>query len=115
VFYTGYQHAVACEVRNAGTKTFPGLGKRPARIASRWFDERGEPVPGDGPRSALFPPLRPGRTRRVELRVDAPHAPGRYLLRIAPVQEGVRWFDDADPSSGWAGSVTVVDPPRLGD
>jgi glycosyltransferase involved in cell wall biosynthesis len=114
-FVSGYQHAVACVVENVGAKTFPSLGKRPVRIASRWFDVHGCPVPGDPPRSALFPPLRPGRSRSVEVRVDAPHVPGDYVLRITAVQEGVRWFDDADPASGWAGTVAVVDAPLLGD
>ncbi|MCU1489840.1 MAG: sulfotransferase family protein, partial [Acidimicrobiaceae bacterium] len=112
-FTTGFQHAVVCHVDNHGSKTLPALGRRPVRIASRWYDERGEHLVGVGPRALIFPSLRPGHSARVELRVDAPHVPGKYQLRITPVQENVRWFDDLDASLGWSGTVTVVDAPRL--
>jgi hypothetical protein len=46
----------------------------------------------------------------VELAFRAPARPGRYVLRIALVQEHVAWFDDLDPGAGWAGEIEVALP-----
>lgn len=41
------------------------------------------------------------------MRVDAPAATGRFLLRLAAVQELVRWYDEGGPASEvW---VQIVD------
>lgn len=112
-WWTGYQHMVRCSVTNRGTRALPWLGWRPVRLGSRWYDENGEHVVFEGPRAAMVPALRAGREREVALRIDAPHEPGRYMLRIAPVQERVRWFDDVDPAHGWAGVIEVSEPPAL--
>jgi hypothetical protein len=46
------------------------------------------------------------------MRVVAPRAPGRYLLRVSVIQEGVTWFDDVHPDNGSADAVTVWDGAR---
>lgn len=112
-WWAGYQHVVRCSITNRGKQALPWLGRRPVRLGSRWYDEHGQHVVSEGPRAAIVPALRSGREREIALRIDAPHEPGRYLLRIAPVQERVQWFDDVDPTHGWAGVLEVSEPPAL--
>lgn len=115
-FVAGYQHLVRCRLTNRGQTTFPAAGRHPVRLASRWFEAKadGHRI-SDGARTALFPALRPGRTRTVSLRVDAPREPGDYQLRIGPVQERVRWFDDASADNGCRIDVAVEPVPPAED
>jgi hypothetical protein len=41
----------------------------------------------------LKPPLAPGERRAYNVHTIAPGRPGRYLLRVTLVQEGVMWMD----------------------
>lgn len=113
VWTAGYQQIVSCTVANRGARALPWLGAQPVRLGSRWYDAHGGRLLSEGPRAALLPALRAGRARVVALRVDVPREPGRYLLRIAPLQEGRHWFDDIDPTSGWAAVVEVAEAPSL--
>jgi glycosyltransferase involved in cell wall biosynthesis len=115
-FVAGYQHLVRCRLTNRGPAAFPAAGRHPVRLASRWFEAKpdGDRI-CDGARTALFPALRPGRSRTVSLRVDAPPEPGEYQLRIGPVQERVRWFDDASPDNGCRIDVEVEPVPPAGN
>jgi hypothetical protein len=56
----------------------------------------------DDGRRALLRDLKPGETTELPLTVNAP-TPGRYILELDMVQEGVSWF-------GLAGSATVRIP-----
>jgi glycosyltransferase involved in cell wall biosynthesis len=115
-FLAGYQHLVPCRVTNSGPMSFPAAGRHPVRLASRWFEARpdGDRLQ-DGARAALFPALRPGRSRTVLLRVDAPREPGHYQLRVGLVQERVRWFDDASADNGCRIDVEVQAVPPAED
>ncbi|MGI8492829.1 MAG: class I SAM-dependent methyltransferase [Acidimicrobiales bacterium] len=59
----------------------------------------------DDGRSRLPGRLDPGDTARVPIRVHTPTRPGRYLLQLDVVQEGVSWF----ASNGSDLFATVVD------
>lgn len=64
----------------------------------RWLAAGGEPLPIEGERSLLPGDVPRGGVLRLPVRVVAPPAAGRYLLRITLVQEGVAWFDQATGS-----------------
>ena len=84
-------------------------------LSYRWFDSAGMPIAEDGVRTPLPRPLAPGETADGSMRVVAPRAPGRYLLRLSLVQEGVAWFDDIDPDNGAAEPVAVHDRDRAAE
>jgi hypothetical protein len=82
------------------------------QIGYRWFDPDGKVVTPDG--GVTFRPvdsaLAAGETTGGVLRVVAPHASGRYTLRLSVVQDNVAWFDDLDPANGSVALVRVSDP-----
>jgi glycosyltransferase involved in cell wall biosynthesis len=65
----------------------------PVQLSYHWLDERGSVVIYDGTRTPLPQPLRIGECCQAQLRVHPPALPGRYILEIDVVHEGVRWFD----------------------
>ena len=79
------------------------------RLGYRWLHDVREPALESSALAPLPQTLRAGETCEASLRVAAPSAPGRYILRISVVQEGVAWFDDIDPENG-AEQRVVVSP-----
>ena len=72
-----------------------GTGTYAVHLSYHWIDFAGRAVVYDGYRTALPHDLRTGESVSVEARVAAPPIPGRYVLRLSMVQEGVSWFDSA--------------------
>jgi hypothetical protein len=80
------------------------------QMGYRWVDANGAAdESNDAVRTALPAALAPGESGSGRMRVVAPRTPGRYLLRLSVIQEGVAWFDDIDPDNGATESVTVWD------
>jgi 4-amino-4-deoxy-L-arabinose transferase-like glycosyltransferase len=77
-----------------------GGGTHQVSVGNHWLDGDGKTLINDDGRSALLRDLRPEETVELPLTVNAPAAPGSYLLEIDMVQEGVSWF-------GLVGSSTV--------
>ena len=69
-----------------------GGGTHQVSLGNHWLDPDGKTVINDDGRSALLRDLPPGETVELQLTVNAPPAPGPYLLEIDMVQEGVSWF-----------------------
>lgn len=66
----------------------------PVNLAYHWLSKTTkEPVVFDGERTAVFPPVPAGETRRFRMFITAPAVPGEYVLRLTVVQERVRWLD----------------------
>jgi SAM-dependent methyltransferase len=80
----------------------------PVHISYHWLDDdsRGTLV-FDGERSAIMPPLMPGRRRRFRARVHAPLHAGKCALRLTLVQESVRWFDEPPVTLAAEAMITV--------
>ncbi len=79
------------------------------QLGFRWLSGGREIDAGGAIRTPLPRSLRPGEEMDGLMRVVAPNAPGRYVLRLSVVQEGVAWFDDIDPSNGIEREVLVYD------
>lgn len=108
------------EVENLSRATLRSRGREPVQLGSRWVDPRTGTVVGAGPRTKLRPGLRPGRSRRLMVRIAAPAATGDYELRVALVREHVAWFDDLHEEDGVRGHCRVeadgipdLDPPDV--
>jgi SAM-dependent methyltransferase len=100
----GSRMCIDVQVRNAGQATWPkGVN---LRLGNRWLEAAGGTLISDDGRTELPLPLAPGEVTPVALTVEAPQQPGRYLMEIDLVEEGVSWFADR-------GSPTVKVPVRV--
>jgi SAM-dependent methyltransferase len=96
---------IQVQLTNHSRRTLSSYGPHPINFSYRWLDpDSGSAIVAEGQRTALFPPL-PGHpigqtpdklgyaAMRCSVRVQAPSHPGRAILRITLVQEGVQWLD----------------------
>jgi hypothetical protein len=104
----GEKLAIEVQVRNGSNRTLASALPNPVHLSYHWLGEDGRIAVYDAPRSALLPPLAPGAAGSYPLTVTAPAAPGRYTLRLALVQEGVRWFDEAGEGRDWPVEVDAT-------
>ena len=85
---------VSVRVENQGTKLLYCQSEPDAiHLSYHWIDEQGEPVIIDGLRT-LLPPLPPGDSLVIPLRVATPASPGRYRLQVRLVHESTAWVED---------------------
>jgi SAM-dependent methyltransferase len=64
------------------------------RAGNHWLDEAGEMVVQDDGRASLPSSVGPGGECRIQLEVRAPDRPGKYVLEVDVVHEGISWFSD---------------------
>jgi 2-polyprenyl-3-methyl-5-hydroxy-6-metoxy-1,4-benzoquinol methylase len=97
---------VRIELDNCTTRYLSSSPPNPVNLSYHWWNESEEVVVFDGLRTTLQPGLQ-GRTKvTYDVSVEAPQCPGLFTLQILPVQEMVRWHDDACRNSV---KVRVVD------
>ena len=103
---------VPVQVRNDGDVTWPC---RPdvLRLANHWLDEGGAIVVQDSGREPLPVEVRPGESVDLSLTVPVPTTPGRKVLELDLVHEGIAWFADRG-SPTLRTTVEVVGGARLG-
>lgn len=98
---------VGCAITNRGRHPLRTEHPYPVRIGARWADAATGQIVSDAGR-LLLPRLVPaGSTVNVLGMIQTPAAPGRYELRVSPVQEMVAWFDDLDAANGSAHPVDL--------
>ena len=108
----GYTCWVTVRVENCGDAAVSSAGPNPVTIASRWRDAaRGEDSKVAGMHTTIWPPLRPGSSRSLEVLINPPWQTGTHVLTVAPVQAGVAWFDAAGSGRGVEATVRVGPPP----
>ena len=89
----GHQFLVTLEISNHSGNTLKSMQPFPVHISYHWMRSNGELAIFDGVRTRIQPFLAPGWTRSFNARVMPPSLPGKYILRLTLVQEGVQWFD----------------------
>ncbi|ADW16719.1 Methyltransferase type 11 [Desulfobulbus propionicus DSM 2032] len=87
---------VPVRVTYFGENWLTSYGKHPIHLSYHWADEADTIVVFDGLRTPLQVPVRPDQETRCTVRVKAPERPGKFFLRVLPVQEMVRWHDKAN-------------------
>jgi cell division septation protein DedD len=102
-------------IRNISKNTWPSRANAKNRnnvnLSYRWKDPKGQVIVADGLRTPLPQDLAPGESVGLKMNIAAPGRPGRYLLNVTLLQEGVAWFDE---KGGAALSLPViVAPPAL--
>jgi hypothetical protein len=92
--HAGQTREIHVRATNLGSETWPGgLTRHPLiRVAYRWLAPGGTVVVPEGRRAPFPAALRPGRSCVLPVLVTAPNEPGRHVLEIDVVHEGVRWF-----------------------
>lgn len=89
----GATRHVRVVVTNLGDDWWPAGDVAPhIRLGLRWLDPATEDPAGHEDRVLFTERVLPGATTRVDLRILAPAAPGRYLLEVDVVHEEARWF-----------------------
>jgi len=91
---TGY---LPVRIHNLSARTWSERSQVPIRLSYHLRPETpGDPAatvhPREGGRTEIGGELHPGDERVVHLRVDAPETPGRYVLDVDLLMEGVTWF-----------------------
>lgn len=81
-------------LENGGTATWRSRGADGLQLSYHWLDLHGNAIVWDGPRAAFPHPVAPGETVAVDLTVDAPRPPGRYVLRFDLVEEHRFWLSE---------------------
>lgn len=89
---TGSLSRIAISVRNTGDWPWSSEDVLPVYLSYRLRAPDGITI--EGPRTAMVPPVEPGRVLTQELLVAWPDVPGRYRLTADLVVENVAWFED---------------------
>jgi glycosyltransferase involved in cell wall biosynthesis len=105
--YAGYATWVSVRVVNRASVALSSAGPFSVWLACRWEDPDTGQVAHSGSPTKLWPALRPGTSRVVELSITPPPLPGRYSLVIAPVEHYDGWYDLDQSASGLSSMVDV--------
>ena len=81
-------------LENGGAATWRSRGDEGLQLSYHWLDTHGNAIVWDGKRTAFPRPVAPGETVAVDLTVDAPRPPGRYVLRFDLVEEHRFWLSE---------------------
>jgi 2-polyprenyl-3-methyl-5-hydroxy-6-metoxy-1,4-benzoquinol methylase len=94
LFGGGFAATIAVSVTNRSVTTWPAdiPAGRHLCLGNHWLREDGTAAVFDDGRTPLPVSIEPGRRVEMTLKVQAPEAPGRYILEVDVVQEHVAWF-----------------------
>ena len=81
-------------LENAGGATWRSRGEDGLLVSYHWLDTHGNAIVWDGARTAFAHPVAPGETVAVDVALDAPRPPGRYVLRFDLVEEHRFWLSE---------------------
>jgi hypothetical protein len=81
-------------LENGGAATWRSRGDEGLQLSYHWLDTHGNAIVWDGTRTAFPRPVAPGEQVTLELALDAPRPPGRYLLRFDLVEEHRFWLTE---------------------
>jgi hypothetical protein len=94
------------DVTNLAAVALASTPPYPVCLSYRWTDGGG--VTTDGPRTMLGRVLLRDDAASYTIDLHVPDVAGEYRLRVALVQDGIAWLDDADPANGFAAPVTIT-------
>ncbi len=103
------EHFLAvARLRNLSAHSWPDRGPARVRLSYRWLEAGGEEIPHASVRTELPSTVEPGREIASWLSIDAPRAPGSYLLELDPLFENVAWFSSRGPGTTCRVEVEVA-------
>jgi hypothetical protein len=102
-------------VHNLGGETWAdytdSTGANDVRLAYHLREAAGRRLPVEGEHSELRRIVWPGQTAAIYPRVQAPAAPGRYVVEFSLVQERVDWFESRGVPPGELRLSVIAAPP----
>ena len=106
--------SVSVRVTNRGSVTWRHdiPAGRHICLGNHWLHEDGRRAIDEDGRARLPRPVEPGEAVEIALEIQAPGAPGRYLLEVDLVQEHVCWFHDRGSLVVRVPLQVVAAPPR---
>jgi hypothetical protein len=81
-------------LENGGAATWRSRGDAGLQLAYHWLDPLGNAIDWDGLRTPFPHPVAPGELVAVDVVVEAPRPPGRYLLSFDLVEEHRFWLSE---------------------
>ena len=81
-------------LENGGAATWRSRGAEGLQLSYHWLDTRGNAIVWDGTRTPFARPVAPGERIALDVRLDAPRPPGRYVLRFDLVEEHRFWLSE---------------------
>ncbi|MGL6279210.1 MAG: hypothetical protein ACRC50_06605 [Gaiella sp.] len=90
----GTRRIARVQLENGGGATWRSFGAEGLQLSYHWLDVRGNAIVWDGLRTAFPHPLGPGEHATLEVPVDVPRPPGRYVLRFDLVEEHRFWLSE---------------------
>jgi hypothetical protein len=107
----GEEVIVTVMVENGGPLYIGTMPPWPVNLSYRWLDvDTDRLVVAEGGRTAI-PALSPGHSGAYAMTIATPSDPGRLRLRVALVQEGLRWLDQIDPPVAGEAIVSTAAAP----
>lgn len=82
-------------IENQSWRPWAGDVPAPVRVSYHWWRPDRVEVERDGLRSPLPRTVEPGTQATIAFRLRTPDQPGKYLLAVDLVEEGLAWFSDA--------------------
>ena len=92
----GARTTVRLRLGNDGTATWRSRGADGLQLSYHWLDVRGNAIAWDGLRTPFPEPVAPGQEIALDVAVEAPRPPGRYVLRFDLVEEHRFWLSEVD-------------------
>lgn len=80
-------------ISNTTEQTWASEEPNPVHLSYHWYDEHGQVAHYDGYRNRLPRSVAPGESLNMAMRVHPPSLPGRYILELDLVREGMRWLE----------------------
>jgi len=91
----GQECEVRVKVKNTGMSFWESQGSERIDLGTHWVDrDTGEVVVWDGNRGLLESDTGQGQEANVDIIIEAPGEPGRYILQYDMVHESVTWFSE---------------------
>ena len=81
-------------LENGGAATWRSRGEDGLQVSYHWLDTRGNAIVWDGVRTPFPRAVAPGEQIAVDVQLDAPRPPGRYVLRFDLVEEHRFWLSE---------------------
>lgn len=92
--WTGQQALLPVKLTNESSLSWEPFDCSGLAIGNHWLSRSGEIVVWADGRTQLSERVEPGQAVELDLWIRAPSAPGKYLVEIDLVEEGVTWFKE---------------------
>ena len=91
----GTMFTLPVKVKNVSASAWSSeTAEQAIRLSYHWLDLKKNMLIFEGQRTSLAGIVVPGGEQTVHLQVAAPAQPGRYILQVTLLQEGVAWFEN---------------------